>query len=142
MKPVQQRYRHNPPESYGDCHRAVIASLLELELDAVPHFGDGLPPGPEFKRRVVDFLKTKDLIEVAVGFICDIDHIYSVMKTANPGAFYILGGQSNNGVNHSVVCFEDKIVHDPSIDQSGIVGPCDDGAYWISVLAHQPNKSP
>ncbi len=32
------RVPHNPPHSYGDCFRACIASILEMD---VPHFLDG-----------------------------------------------------------------------------------------------------
>lgn len=41
MIPLRQRNKHDPENGvYGDCHRAALASLLELPLDEVPHFCD------------------------------------------------------------------------------------------------------
>ncbi len=41
MIPLMQRNHHDPANGiYGDCHRAAIASLLELPMDDVPHFCD------------------------------------------------------------------------------------------------------
>jgi hypothetical protein len=136
MKPVKQRNLHKPDEGiYGDCHRAVIASLLELEIEEVPHFGDEAPDGREFYRRVREFLLTKDLIDVNIVYNAELSGVLKVMKSMNPGLYYILGGLSKTGVDHSVICFEDEIVHDPSINQSGIVGPCkNDGLYWVTFL--------
>lgn len=139
MKPLQQRFKHNPDEGvYGDCHRACIASLLELELDDVPHFGEGNPPHEEFNRRVADFLKSRDLVSVGAPYQTSLEFLFECQKITNPGAFYLLGGTSKTGVNHTVIGFEDKIVHDPSISQSGIVGPCDDGYFWVTWLSYQP----
>lgn len=144
MKPLQQRFRHKPDDGiYGDCHRACIASLLELELelDDVPHFGDGMPDADEFNRRVDAFLKARDLVSVGSPYDCTLEHLLIVMKVTNPGAFYLLGGTSKTGVNHTVIGYEDKIIHDPSITQSGIVGPCDDGFLWVTWLSYQPGRS-
>ena len=44
------------------------------------------------------------------------------MGAWNPGLYYILGGNSRHGVGHFVICANDKIVHDPSLDETGIVG--------------------
>lgn len=39
MKPVTQQFQHDlSVGQYGDCQRAVIASLLELPIEEVPHF--------------------------------------------------------------------------------------------------------
>ena len=39
MTPVKQEFVHDPSNGvYGDCQRAVIASLLDLPLSEVPHF--------------------------------------------------------------------------------------------------------
>lgn len=142
MKPLQQRFLHKPDDGvYGDCHRACIASLLELALDEVPHFGDGLPEPLEFNRRVDAFLKSQNLVSVGSAYDCTLDHLFRIMKIVNPGAFYLLGGTSKTGVNHTVIGYEDKIVHDPSITQSGIVGPCNDGFLWVTFLAYQPGRN-
>ena len=139
MKPVKQRYRHDPANGvWGDCHRACIASMLDLELDQVPHFGDGGPSDIEFMRRVDQFLATLDMAQVFFAFPTDIDHVHQVMRVSNPGIYWILGGKSTTGCAHSVICLDDKIVHDPSLNDAGIVAPCDeDGCYSVTVIVHQ-----
>ena len=64
----------------------------------------------------------------------DIEGILKVGKVSSCGTYYILGGQSKTGVNHTVVCHSDKIVLDPSLNDSGIIGPCDDGYYWMTFF--------
>ncbi len=66
MTPLTQRYLHNPPETYGDCYRACIASLLDLGLDDVPHFYDRITLGMDgcdaacqkAHNATIDFLNT------------------------------------------------------------------------------------
>lgn len=57
---------------------------------------------------------------------------------------YLLGGESRNDCGHTVVCQDDRIVWDPSIDKSGIVGPSPikfkDGSgmtgYHVTFIGH------
>ncbi|GGA55147.1 hypothetical protein [Pelagibacterium lentulum] len=46
----------------------------------------------------------------------------------------VWSGKSRNDVAHVVVCCNDEIVHDPTIDQSGIVAPTDDGFVHVEFL--------
>jgi hypothetical protein len=41
---------------------------------------------------------------------------------------------SKNGCSHVVIAKGDQIVHDPAIDNSGIIGPNDDGFYHVGFL--------
>jgi hypothetical protein len=136
MKPLKQRNRHKPKEGiYGDCHRAAIASILELPLDGVPNFGEGLPDNKEFQRREREWLLSRGLVPISVPYRADLEYVLKATKVQNPGVYYLLGGQSRTGVGHTVVCFEDEIVFDPSIDDSGIIGPFeDDGLYWLTFF--------
>ena len=36
MIPIPMRVPHNPPHSYGDCFRACIASILEMDVPPLP----------------------------------------------------------------------------------------------------------
>lgn len=60
MKPVDQVCLHNPEENVaGDCFRAVIASLLELPIERVPHFSHDYFTNPDktiWIERLQDFL--------------------------------------------------------------------------------------
>lgn len=136
MKPVKQLYRHKPDQlEFGDCHRACIASILELDIHEVPHFGyDGCTDIDIFNKRVANYLETKNLCEVTFAFNCILPSLLRMMKLLNPNVYYIVGGQSKNKVNHSVICYNDEIVHDPSLDNSGIESQCDDNHFWISIL--------
>jgi hypothetical protein len=136
MVPLKQKYRHNPAEgAYGDCHRTCLAMILELERDTVPNFAEhaheqwGL-----WQDLVNEFLAEHGMGMFRIAFAADLDAVLHYMLQVNPGIFYILGGSSRNGTGHSVVCVNDKIIADPSLDDSGIVGPMEDGHFWIEVL--------
>ncbi len=66
----------------------------------------------------------------------------------NPGLYYMLLGTSKNGTGHTVICLNSKIVHDPSIDQSGIVGPMTgvkeyaDGVWFVEFIGAGIARAP
>jgi hypothetical protein len=136
MIPVQQLNRHDPPHSYGDCDRACIASILELPCAAVPNFCEP-GPGETFsqsawteRRRL--WLARHGIVPIDMCYheSLDLDAILAGTRSYQPGIHFILAGESRNHCNHSVIACDGRIVHDPSLDQSGIIGPCDDGHYW------------
>lgn len=135
MKPKKQAFRHDPKRRiYGDCHRAALASIFELELDDVPHFADGWPTGAEFTRRVEAWLSHRNLGSANVPYNGDLREVLSSVKAGCPATHYLLGGMSRTGVGHTVICKDDMIVHDPSRDNVGIVGPMEDGFYWVTFF--------
>ena len=133
MIPVNGQFRHDPSKGvYGDCHRACVASILELPLESVPHFMEGGDTMEEFEfeRRVRDWAHSIDVPYFNFAFT-DIllDDVLEYMRKANPGVYYILGGNSPSGVGHSVVALDNKIVHCPSGYTNPIVGPMESPAY-------------
>lgn len=136
MTPLKQRFRHDPAGGvFGDCHRAAIASVLDLPLDEVPHFAADNPDGASFERRAKDWLRSRGLVPINVAYSGDdMPLMFRSVKSMNPGVYYLLGGRSRTGVNHTVVCLDDAIVHDPSPTEAGVVGPCDDGFYWLTFF--------
>lgn len=135
MTPVKQRFLHRPDEGqFGDCHRAAVASVLDLPLDEVPHFYEGGRAAAEAERVEREFLRSRGLVPVVVAFEADIGRVLKAMGAWNAGTHYLLGGMSKNGVGHTVVCLGGEIVHDPAIDGSGIVGPMEDGLFWITFF--------
>lgn len=138
MQPVKQLFRHNPPHTYGDCHRAAIACILNMRPQDVPHFMDGKPdnaPAPEAHAHVEFWLNRRGLTQITVCYAGgELRDLLITVGNHNPGVAFILGGQSRIGVNHSVVCCNGEIVCDPSLDESGIVGPCDDGYWWVTFF--------
>lgn len=136
MTPVKQEFRHNPPHTFGDCHRAAVASLLGLPLRDVPHFNDAADvTEDEFNRRVSRFLAPLGLFSLTLRLGKTLDESFETMGLLYPGRYYILGGTSKNEVAHSVIAADEEIAFDPSLDDSGIVGPMDDGFYYATIIA-------
>ncbi len=135
MTPQKQLYLHKPAEGIsGDCYRTAIACLLDRAPAEVPHFYDhNVAPGDGEQHRDA-WLAEQGWFRVAIAFNSDLVSLLRMMEALNPGTYYILSGFSRTGVNHSVIGCGGEIVHDPSLTDAGIVGPCDDGFYWIELL--------
>lgn len=140
----KQLFRHHPSRGeIGDCHRTAIACLLHLRPDEVPHFGElswdhernaWADPCP-FQRHVTEYLASVGLAEVNVAYQDSLENVLAAQRATNPRAYYLLGGHSRTEVNHTVICCGGSIVWDPSLDDAGIVGPCQpDGLYWVTYL--------
>lgn len=141
MKPQKQLNRHRPEEGiYGDCHRTALAVILDMDAKDVPHFMDqrAWSNGEAAHDAIEAWLNERGICTINVLYpgTMDLDDILSTIALCNHRSWpaYILGGQSRNKVNHSVVCCDGKIACDPSLDDSGIVGPCDDGFYWVTFF--------
>lgn len=141
MKPQKQINIHWPEVGmFGDCHRTAIAIMLDMDAKDVPHFmdgtiGKGAAPGAHEAAEV--WLRERGFTQICIAFPgeCDIASILSaVSKNSAPGLPYIFGGESKTGVNHSVIACDGEIVCDPSLTESGIIGPMDDGFYWVTFF--------
>lgn len=137
MTPYKQLNRHRPNEGViGDCWRTAIGCLLDLPPDQVPHFCDG---DAWDKTDVANAATRAWLLSRGYGFVefafsGQLEQILQSIAANSPRAYYLLGGNSRNGVGHVVICCDDGIVWDTSLDDSGIVGPGPDGFYWITFL--------
>ncbi|MGI2031965.1 hypothetical protein ACRQ1B_06185 [Rhizobium panacihumi] len=132
----QQLFRHDPKNGvWGDCFRTVIACLLSIEPKDVPHFCDG-PDDGKMNERVRAFLEPRGMILLGVPYDGEVplERILQIGAAHSQGMHYLLTGKSRTGTNYVVICKGAEIIHDPSITQSGIVGPCTDGFYWIEWL--------
>ena len=130
----KQLFRHDPDNGvYGDCHRTAFACLLELEPADVPHFNEGGPSVAEFRLREQEWLASHGLYDVHIA--CrTLEDALSLLRITNPGVHCLLGGTSRNGCGHSVIACDGEIVWDPAQDDSGIVGPMEDGYFWLTFL--------
>jgi len=138
MKPVKASVNHDPANgTYGDCFRAVFASIFELQRDNVPHFFiDGsLENATE---RLDEWLARAGLTYVETAYPADgFVNAKEFIKTAcatYPGFFLIIGGSTNNGVNHVVIARDGETVHDPAVNGSGLAGPNSLGCYSIGFI--------
>jgi len=138
MRQHKQLYRHQPDIGiYGDCMRTVYACLLDKESPAdVPHFRSDNPPGGVLWDRVNAWLGQQGYKDFTVAFPGDtpLHEVLRCMGITNPGIWYMLAGTSRNKVGHVVICLGDAIAWDTSLDDSGIVAPCEDGFWRIEVL--------
>ena len=135
MTPRKMLIGHDPANGrWGDCFRCCIASLLDLSAIDVPHFMDGNNPDGHEEARAWLQERGHDWFEIPLTGD-DIDSIHEAMKRWWGGRHYVVSGTSPRGVNHCVVCRDGEIVHDPTHHESGLVGPCDDGYFWVGVVA-------
>lgn len=126
MKPVDQEYIHDPVNgSYGDCQRAVIASLLELPISEVPHF------------LVESKGDTDEYWDLLQAFLGKRGYVW---MTLQPGQTAMAYGEHNsiyheiagpsprgNGITHAVVGLQGQVFFDPHPSRAGLVG---DPALW------------
>jgi len=139
MKPVKASIDHDPENgTYGDCFRAVIASILELDRDQVPHFFDGGVSAETGYQRIDEWLSRAGLTYLETAYPADdfinaIDFV-KVTGTSYPGFLLIVGGSVSEGVNHVVIVKDGETVHDPAVNGSGLSGPTSLGYYSIGFL--------
>jgi hypothetical protein len=94
MRPQKQKFRHRPDEGeWGDCHRTALASIMGLDRDEVPHFGEGGPDPQEFSRRVAVWLLSRGVVAVSTLYDGgDLDRVLHTVGAVNRNVYYLLGG--------------------------------------------------
>ena len=138
MTPHKQLFKHDPENGvYGDCGRTVIACLLDLHPSEVPHFWNGQGLAREQNEKADKWLAAIGLRLVKWALTGTMDEVFGFMQHHNRGLIYVLMGTSPRDVNHVVICRDDEVLHDPSIQGGGLVGPADDGHWWIEVIARE-----
>lgn len=142
MTPCRQLVTHDPAnKQFGDCARAVVAAMLNLQPQRVPHFAEASTEGFNedlYWERLNGFLDTLSLSWVGVPMRATVPDVLATMEHNNPGVYYIMGCVSPRA-KHYVVCCGDRVVCEPN---SG--GPSsaehlrddDDGLVWVHFLVH------
>lgn len=126
MKPVDQQVVHRPDlGQHGDCQRAVLASLLELPIEQVPHFLQDANGNPdEYWAALQRFCRSHGFVYLTVpsrsggAFFGDEGVIYHEISGPSP---------RGNGVFHAVVGRNGEVVFDPHPSREGLGG---DPATW------------
>lgn len=144
MIEYKQLFYHKPKEGeIGDCWRTCIACVLNLRPEDVPHpylrFWDWADFNADITQQVqaamnewfVDSGLAVKFVEVPVQ--TDREGLGVYLKHYYPDMHVIVGCNSKHG-GHSVIMRNDDYMWDPSRDNSGCVGPMDDGYYWIGLL--------
>lgn len=131
----KQRFLHEPHNgTFGDCDRTAMACLLNMNPDDVPHWGVHYDDLAAFTNMKEQWLATLGLFEQAFAFDCDRDALSGYLKNAFKDVYVLLTGKSRTGCHHVVVTLNGEIIHDPSLTDAGIVGPCEGGLWWCSLL--------
>ena len=97
----------------GNCWQACVASLLDMNLESVPHFCD-YPSWPENYHK---WLYAKDL--VSIDFVCNNDY-----QLCHLG-YHIISGTSprDRSILHGVIGLNGEICFDPHPENTGLLEP-------------------
>ena len=149
MLKQKQLYRHEPDKmQYGDCHRTTLACLLNIPVEDSPHFIGEWERREELKRQGMEmeayvwqdeqeaWLNSLGYTTADVCFDGTVgsEDLFNFMRARNPEIYYMLGGTSPRGTNHSVVCYGGRFEWDPHPDGGFLVGPMDNGVWEITFL--------
>lgn len=126
MTPVDQEFTHAPEVGqYGDCQRAVIASLLDLPRSEVPHFlQDAAGEAGAYWEGIQAFCRKHGYAYLTVPARSG-----SAFYGDDGDVFHEISGPSprGNGVFHAVVGCNGAVVFDPHPSRAGLTG---DPAEW------------
>ena len=121
MKKVDQIITHDPENGvYGDCQRACIASLLELDINEVPHFHES-GKEDDFHRSLNQFLGERGLVCIAFKFGSGLVFEDLVSLPDPIDCYHMIYGYSSRGVFHAVVGLNGEVVHDPHPAKEGLL---------------------
>lgn len=121
MKPVDQTTFGVPG---GNCFSACVASLLELPIEDVPHFGSDETWWATFQA----WLKPRDLYAVLFKIGSD---------EQRPPGFHVVSGRSpRHDALHAVVGRGAEIVHDPHPSRDGLAS-IDDVVILVPFEPHR-----
>lgn len=124
MKPQKQTIIHDPENGkVGNCLQACLSSLLDMDIDEVPHFA--AHRGPDWFDRMNDWLLSQ-------GYW--ILTITAWDNQFTPHGYCIANGTSPRGIKHSVIAKDGSIVFDPHPDNTGLR---EIDSYWLVIKVLQ-----
>lgn len=139
MIPTVCHVLHDPDAgTFGDCMRACVASILELDTGDVPHFYHDGCDGETGIVRMREWLNGRQLAPFFIQYAGEhaLSEILELQGTQNPGIHYMLFGRTDDG-DHVVVAKDDQVVHDPNWCPSPLVGCGSHGLWTIMVIVRQ-----
>jgi len=120
MKAVNQKYIYIEGKQNGDCWRACMASILELEIDVFPEW-DVNEPFDQYYPKVFNVLKGYGYEWGSIN-IAETKE-YNLLDYSIDGYVIAVGKSPRSNeerFNHAVV-WKNGIVHDPHPDNTGIL---------------------
>ena len=134
MTPQDQEFIHTPEiGQYGDCQRAVIASLLNLPISEVPHFNGIAKEDPlVFWEALQSFCKSHGYVYLTVP-ARSVFAFYGL----DEDVYHEISGPSprGNGITHAVVGKGGHVVFDPHPSKAGLAGDSSEWEYSFLVRA-------
>ena len=136
MRFYKQLYKHDPENGViGDCLRTAWGCLLGLPPEEVPHFTHEAGwNSHDAGERLDEFLGRFGYGRAKFYYAGECDEVLDTIGVLNPAVWHTFSGTSRNNVNHVVLARDGKILHDPSLDGSGIIGPMNNGFYLVEML--------
>lgn len=135
MKPVFQRVTDHDPINgqIGDCFRAATASILEMNLDEVPHFAERCKPDfdPDcFWRLVGEWLGVRG-VELLVCGPVPAAELRSLGLASR--YHFVFGRCSHRGtlIGHALVGLDGVVVHDPDHTKPKLVNGFEAFGYLV-----------
>ena len=132
MITVDQQVLHDPEKGlFGDCQRAVIASLLNLDPSDVPNFAQDSKNEPyEFWDGLQQFCRKHGYVYMS------IPRSNFLFRYGDDGdVYHAISGKSprSPAVNHVVVGKNGAVFHDPHPSRAGLLGGPADWEYAFLV---------
>jgi hypothetical protein len=111
MKPVDQTILHDPESgAVGNCMQAALASILDMDLDDVPHFVQLYPDSKECGDAMFQWLLEGHVLWMQL----------SPEEPVPADMPCLLYGKSERGLSHVVVGRGRTIIHDPHPSRAGL----------------------
>jgi len=126
--------KHDPANGqYGDCLRACVASILELDSADVPHFAENGGTMQDALYRARLWLSERSLTLFCTLWEDEaLSDVLQSMGNLNSDVHYILYGDQPDGGSHVVVCRGDKIAHNPAWAGGTLVRPS--AGFWLIMV--------
>ena len=90
----------------GNCLAACVASIFEISIDEFPE----LVEGPDWYTQFTNFMVERFGVQPV-----DLHHGEGYIDNA-PRGYYIANGPAARGLEHSVVGYGNRLIHDPHPD--------------------------
>lgn len=123
MIPVDQTKFGNPE---GNCFNACLASILEIPLESIPDIMRDAWNDSWF----TDYCKWMEQFNLTLAML--------TFGSWLPPGYSILSGEAERGLEHSVVAFSGKMVHDPHPSHVGLIEGKERD--WIIFAVLNPSK--
>ena len=135
MKPEMCRIKDDPENNQsGDCVRACIASLLELDAENVPHFfaePDGLKANQDMQFWLANRRKIAAFISLPGEW--SFKKFGEYMTEFYHNKYYMLWAGFGSG-DHAVICKNGKIEHNPAWYRTPLTGPHSHGIWIVGFV--------